>query len=367
MNDLLVTSITPTLASGTGLRTYGVAAALARHHPVEIAYVAWGADRPAREYGQLGTVRLRELHASRGPGRAAAYVRARARGVPRTLARGVSPVLAAVARAAPAGVRLIADGPVVAAGLLALARRRELVYLAHNLESGGFRGESDRSPLERFEREVLQAFSECWMATRADERGARALGGERISTRYVPNVVDVRRITPVSPSGAGRLLFVGDFTYGPNLDALGFLTDAVLPALWEQMPHVGLVAVGAGLPDVPRDPRIETPGFVAELATAYRGADLVLVPLLRGGGSPLKFVEGLAYGLPVVATPHAAGLLEEGVPGRDFAVADGANEFAASIAALLADSARAQALGRAGRELAERRYSIDFLATLLGS
>ena len=78
MSDLLVTAITPTLGSGTGLRTYGVVAALARHGPVEVAYVVWGAPEPAAEYRWLANVTLRELRASRGPRRAVEYALARA-------------------------------------------------------------------------------------------------------------------------------------------------------------------------------------------------------------------------------------------------------------------------------------------------
>jgi hypothetical protein len=266
---------------------------------------------------------------------------------------------------------VIADGPVAAAALLGVARRRELVYLAHNLESSGFRGESTRSALERFERVVLRTFAESWMATRADQEGARALAGEPIATRYVPNVVDTASIAPVAPNGAGRLLFVADFAYAPNFEALGFLTREVMPAVWEHHPEVRLKAVGRGLPadaagaGIGADPRIETPGFVEDLAGAYGAADIVLVPLLRGGGSPLKFVEGLAYGLPVVASAHAARLLEDGVGGRDFIVAADASEFAASIEALLDDPVRAARLAATGRALAVRDYSIDRLATLL--
>ncbi len=365
MSDLIVSALTPTLTSGTGLRTYGVAAALARHHPVEIAYVVWGADRPAPEYAQFANVTLRPLRSTRGPRRAFEFARARRRGVPRDLARGVTPQLTAVARAAPAEVRVIADGPVVAAGLIRTARRRDVVYLAHNVESAGFRREWERAELERFEREVLQTFSECWMATRGDERGAAALAGDGVKTRYVPNVIDVARVEPVAPAGTGRLLFVGDFTWGPNAEALDYLARAVLPAVWERMPDVTLRAVGRGAPDTPRDPRIEVAGFVADLRTEYASADVALVPLLRGGGSPLKFVEGLAYGLPVVATDHAARLLEDGVAGRDFLAADGAAEFAAGIEAILAGPGRATAIGTAGRELAARCYSVDALATLL--
>ncbi|HUA70473.1 MAG TPA: glycosyltransferase family 4 protein [Solirubrobacteraceae bacterium] len=367
MSDLLITAITPTIASGTGLRTYGVAAALARHHPIEVAYVVWGAPTPAPEYEQLGNVRLRALRTSRGVRRGLAYAGARARQVPRDLARGVSTPLLAAARSAPGDVRVIADGPVAAAALLPLARRRELVYLAHNLESSGFRPDDERTGLERFERNVLRTFAECWMATRADERGATALAGEDAMTRYVPNVLDTDRVQPTAPARTGRLLFVGDFTYRPNLEALAVLDSHVLPAIWKTRPEVRLTAIGRGLPEGRRDDRIETPGFVEDLTGAYRNTAIVLVPLERGGGSPLKFIEGLAYGLPVVASTHAAALIEDGQPGRDFLAADNPAEFAAAIFELLDDPDRALALGAAGRQLAMTRYSVDALATLLGS
>jgi polysaccharide biosynthesis protein PslH len=365
MNDLIVTSITPTLGSGTGLRTYGVTAALARDRAVELAYVVWGGEEPAAEYRQLRDVSLRAIRASRGAGRGVAYLRTLALGATKRIAQGVSPELAASARDAPAGVRVIADGIVAAAALLPLARTREVVYLAHNLESSGFRGQSQSPRLEGFERRMLREFSESWMATRADERGARALAGDEIVTRYVPNVVDSAAIDPVAPGGAGRLLFVGDFNYPPNREAFGFVTDAVLPAVWQRRPEVRLTAIGRGLPEASRDPRIQTPGFVQDLAAAYRASDIVLVPLLRGGGSPLKFIEGLAYGLPVVATAHAAVLIEDGLADRDFIATDGAAEFAGAIEALLADPARARAIGAAGRELAVRSYSVDALARLI--
>ena len=368
MSDLIVTSLTPTLTSGPGLRTYGVIAALARDRPVEVAYMVWGADRPAARLQRLPDVTLRAMRSTRGPARLLTFARACRRGLPAGLARGVAPALAAAARGAPAGVRVIADGPVVAAGLLPIARRRELVYLAHNVESSGFRLESERAGLERFERAVLQTFSECWMATRADERGARLLAGDLVTTRYVPSVIDVGLIEPVSPARTGQLLFVGDLTWPPNAEALAFLAQEVLPAVWERWPEVQLRAVGRGTPKVQgtlRDSRIALAGFVDDLAREYASADVALVPLLRGGGSPLKFVEGLTYGLPVVATAHAAGLLEDGVPGRDFIAASDALGFAAGIESLLADPVRAAAVGAAGRDLAVKRYSVDRLATLL--
>lgn len=361
-HDLFVTSITPTLGSGTGLRSYGVVAALARHRAVDVVYVLYDGGEPAPEYSTVKSVRTLPLSASRGLRRGLEYARARWRGVPDDLARGISRELARAADSASSETRVIADGPVVAGAMLALAKRREAVYLAHNLESG-FRKQGPK--LADFERNVLRTFSETWMATRADQRGAAELAGEHARTRYVPNVVDVHRIVPVEPRGGEVLLFVGDFTYAPNREGLRSLVDDVLPIAWQSRPDIRLLVAGRGVADPPSDGRIEVLGFVDDLRSAYARADAVVVPLLHGGGSPLKFVEALAYGLPVIASSHAAGLLEDGTAGEHFLVAADRDEFAAAMSLLFEDRQRARTLGAAGRKLAERSYSIEALATLL--
>jgi hypothetical protein len=282
--------------------------------------------------------------------------------VPDDLARGISPELAGAADSAPGATRVIADGPVAAGALLPLARRREAVYLAHNLESG-FRGEGPA--LAEFERGLLRTFAESWMATHADRRGATELAGPGVRTRYVPNVVDVQRIVPVEPSVQDVLLFVGDFTYAPNREGLRFLAEEVLPIVWRDRPGVRLLVVGRGISDPPSEDRIEVLGFVEDLRSAYGRAAAAVVPLLHGGGSPLKFVEALAYGLPVIASRHAAGLLEDATANEHFRLAADPVEFARAAISLFEDRPRARRLGAAGRALAEQSYSIDALGRLL--
>lgn len=362
--DLFLTSATPTLTGGAALRTYGVVAALASVHPVDLVYREFGPRPLAPEYAALGRVRIRKVTASRGTRRALAYGRSRARGVPSDLARGVTPELIAAAQSIPADTRIIADGPVTAAALLPLARRRELVYLAHNVESG-FRETSGRGNLQRFERTVLRTYAECWMATRSDEQAASALAGRELRTRYVPNVIDVSRTSPVQPAGQGRALFVADFTYRPNRDALAYLVDEVLPLAWQSHPELRVSVVGRGISEPPGDDRVQALGFVEDLRSAYASADLALVPLRHGGGSPLKFIEALAYGLPVVATEHAARLIEGGEPGTHFISGAGPGEFADGIQRLLREPRLGAALAAAGRELVEARYSTQALARLL--
>ena len=372
MSDLLVTTHTPVLRSGQTMRTYGVARALAEPgEGLDLLYARFEGDEPDEAFRAIAGIEFHEIAASRGARRLAAYLRARAAGTPQGFARGISPELAAAAErlaASPGRGRVIADGPIAAAALRGLARRRPVIYNAHNLESG-FRGElSGGEPsvrrLRAFERGLLRGAAESWMVSEAELEAAAALcPGAHL--RYVPNVVDVAAIEPVAPAAEPRAVFVANFAYEPNRNGLRFLLESVMPQVWERLPAARLRLVGAGLELAPgTDERVEAAGFLDRVADGYEGARCAVVPLLQGGGTPLKFVEALAYGLPVLATPRAAAGL--GVSdGRDCVLAEGAQDFAAALGRLLEHGD--PAMGARGRELAAERYSVQALARLLAA
>jgi glycosyltransferase involved in cell wall biosynthesis len=417
VSDLLVSTHTPVLGSGRALRTYGVARALAVYGGLDLLYARFEGDAPDAAFSAIPGIELHEVVPSRGAQRLLAYGGARLHGVPPTLARGVSPELAAEATrlaSAPGRGRVIADGPVAAAALARLMRAGAVIYNAHNFESG-FRhelGGTGRTGLARgtgsasgtggaralraFERGLLERARESWMASEADVAAARELcPGARL--RYVPNVVDVAAIAPVQPlQRERRAIFVANFAYEPNRNGLRFLLEEVLPRVWERLPDAKLELVGAGLelpasrgaPSADRapaaapggagseaptrrgaqqpgsidDPRVEALGFVEDLRAAYARASCAVVPLLQGGGTPLKLIEALAYGLPVLATPRAAAGLEVR-NGEHCLIADGAEAFAQALVRVLREGA--PELARRGRELVAERYSIEALSELV--
>ena len=376
MRDLLITAHTPVLRSGHAVRTYGVARALAAQgNGLDLLYVGFDAPEPDAAFRSIPGVRLHEIAPSRGIGRTLTYGQARIAGVPSSFARGVSRELASDAArfaAEPDRGRVIADGPIVAASLASLARRRPVVYNAHNFESAfrlelntGKRLGINARGFRRFERGLLERAAETWMVSEADVAAARSLC-PTAKLRYVPNVVDVAAINPVrEPARERRAIFVASFFYEPNRIGLRFLLEDVFPRVWERLPDARLSLVGAGLERPPsEDPRVETLGFVDDLAGAYASARCALVPLLLGGGTPLKFIEALAHGLPVIATPRAAAGLDVR-DGENCLVAEGGEAFAAALVRILTDGA--PELGRRGRELAVERYSVEALTRLLAS
>ena len=388
--DLLVTTHTPVLRSGRGMRTYGIARALAANRPLVLLYARFGAASPEEAFAVIPGVELREVVPSRGVRRALVYAKARLAGVPDGFARGISPELSATTTelaSAPGCGRVIADGPTAAAALSGLARRRPVIYNAHNLESS-FRhelGPEERRALRGlrpFEARLLGGSAESWMVSEADLRAAHELA-PHAKLRLAPNVVDVAAIEPVfaaiepgtaaghpaaPESGAAArpkqsAIFVANFAYAPNRTALGFLLEEVFPRVWGELPYASLLLAGGGLQEPTiADPRVRALGFVKDLPGAYRQACCAVVPLLQGGGSPLKLIEALAHGLPVIATPRAVAGLELH-PGEDCLVADGGQAFADALLRVLRDGA--PAIAAAGRRVAEERYSIEALAALI--
>ena len=366
MGNLLITPHTPTLDSGRGLRTYGIARALVALAPLDLLYVRFGAGRPAEEYLEMNELQLHAVEPSRGPRRALSYMASRVGGVPEGFARGASPeLLAAATRLAgqPGRDQVVADGPVAAAALRSLARHRRAIYNAHNLESA-FRHDLDapglgsRDSLASFERRLLETYFESWMPTKAEVQAARELAPDA-RIRHVPNAIDVRRICPRSSPVPGRCaLFVGDFTYAPNRQALQFLLDSVWPGVRRRLPEAELLIAGRGLDGPPAQAGVTYLGYLDDVTAAYTRSDCVLVPLRTGGGSPLKFIEALAYGLPVVATPYAARGLDLKA-GEHYLEADAADDFAAHVVGVLRDGAPDMAAR--GRTAVEAHYSIEAL------
>jgi glycosyltransferase involved in cell wall biosynthesis len=107
--------------------------------------------------------------------------------------------------------------------------------------------------------------------------------------------------------------------------------------------------------------RVRFLGWVHDLATLYAALDLVVLTS-RNEGTPVALIEAGAAGKAVVATSVGGvpDVVRDGKTGL-LALAGDPRAVAMQIAALLDDSSRAAAMGRAGREWVRDRYSVQRL------
>lgn len=118
---------------------------------------------------------------------------------------------------------------------------------------------------------------------------------------------------------AAVLLFNGAFNYQPNLRALQFLLDKIVPALKEKNIPFSLLICGKGVPESlvkQAAPEVIFTGFVDSIDPYLNGSTLFLNPVTEGGGIKTKLVEALAHGLTAVSFKSGARGVPAGISGN---------------------------------------------------
>lgn len=175
---------------------------------------------------------------------------------------------------------------------------------------------------------------------------------------------NLHRPAPAGPGFGSRrdLLFVGGFRHPPNVDAVQWFVEAVLPQVRAMRPDIAFHCIGGDVPDaIARLDGIagtRIHGHVPDLQQWLDGCRVSVAPLRFGAGVKGKVNQAMAHGLPVVAT--ACGV--EGMhlrDGIDVLVADAAGAFAAAVLRLYDDEALWTQLAAHGRANVARHFSAD--------
>jgi polysaccharide biosynthesis protein PslH len=154
------------------------------------------------------------------------------------------------------------------------------------------------------------------------------------------------------------LLFVGNLSYEPNIDAASWLCEEIMPLLPGLRVAIAGHAPPADLRARAANADVTVIADPASVAPLYAETELVVVPLRRGSGSPIKAIEALAHERTLVATSAGAAGLPRGL----VAVADSATEFADHCRSLLRDEIHRRERARAGRDYVLAERTVDVVA-----
>lgn len=219
--------------------------------------------------------------------------------------------------------------------------------------------------LRRYEAQILRGFDIVSAVSEADAAFLEKLSG--VKPLVVPNGINSQQVTPDSAAPAPdmlarqgvHLVFTGKLDFRPNVDALLWFTEAILPRITGAHGTPTLWAVGqqphAALTPLRTHPQVVLTGRVPAVEPYIAGADVVVVPLRMGSGTRLKVLQALSMAKPMVSTTLGCGGLglrhEEQV-----LMADDPATFAAAISTLLESPARGQQMAAAGRRHVQQYF-----------
>ena len=161
-------------------------------------------------------------------------------------------------------------------------------------------------------------------------------------------------------------MFLGSMDWLPNIEAVHWFVREVLPLLRQRVPGIRFKIVGRNPSPSVRalataDSAIEVTGTVEDVQPHVHQCQVIVVPLLSGGGTRIKIFECMAMGVAVVSTTIGAEGLPL-VPGEDVQIADSSESFAASVAELLQHPELAQKLALRARERMVREFGWEAAA-----
>jgi glycosyltransferase involved in cell wall biosynthesis len=166
--------------------------------------------------------------------------------------------------------------------------------------------------------------------------------------------------TPGRPEADGMMVFSGDMSYWPNVDAAVHFAHEIFPAVRAAVPGARIVFAGRNphprVRDLARLAGVAVTGEVPDLAAEIARSALYVLPMRLGSGIRTKLFEVFHLEVPIVTTATGAEGLAL-VHGENCLVAESAAEFAQACIRLLDSPSERRRLGRNASRLAAENYS----------
>ncbi len=182
---------------------------------------------------------------------------------------------------------------------------------------------------------------------------------KNLDVDIVPNGVDVKRFSEkiFARSKDPVILYLGNFTWLQNREAVDILMKRVWPLIVKKVPQSKLWIIGKDAEQffghLKSDKiRVEE---VKDIREAYQGAHLLVAPIYGAGGTRYKNFEAFASGLPVVTTSIGIGGTdaEDGV---EVVVRDDPIEIAQASIDLLEDKNKYRSISENAKKMVAAKY-----------
>jgi glycosyltransferase involved in cell wall biosynthesis len=222
--------------------------------------------------------------------------------------------------------------------------------------------------LEGYESHACTRLDKTVVVSQADAEALQMLL-PGLECTVVPNGVDTTYFRPTEEDESdSTLVFTGKMDFRPNVDAVLWFAQEVLPLVRREIPGALLKVVGRNphprLQSLRQAAGIFLTGYVDDVRPYIGEAAVYVVPLRVGGGTRLKLLEAMSMSKAIVTTSLGCeGIVTE--HNRELLFADDPAAFAAATVELMRDRERRRALGEAARKLAVSRHDWRSITPLL--
>lgn len=181
----------------------------------------------------------------------------------------------------------------------------------------------------------------------------------KAEVELIPIGIDVNEFSISTPTDPLTLFHLGAMNWGPNEEAVSFFVNEVWPLVVESIPAARCILAGRNMSEsliAKSENGLSIIEDVEDSHAFFEENDILVLPLLSGGGMRVKMLEAMSMGKVVISTSVGA----EGIHGKNgehFIIADDALSMANEIKKVYQGEYDLTAIGTAGRKLVEEHFS----------
>ena len=172
--------------------------------------------------------------------------------------------------------------------------------------------------------------------------------------------VNLRHNTP-SFSSRNGLIFIARLKErsSPNSQGLIWFLSKVFPIIRKQNPEITLTIIGALPPNskIKKVDGVNWLGAIEDLEPFYDGARLLIAPVFVASGIPLKIINAVANGVPVVATKRMGDLLDW--PSSAMPTSNSELDFAQKVLGIYQSKLEWETTLKISQSLVEEQFSFE--------
>lgn len=211
--------------------------------------------------------------------------------------------------------------------------------------------------LEKYERDCVRAYDLSLFVNHIEAKAYEPYG----TIKCLPNGVDSTLFTPRESLPAYRnfIAFCGKMDYQPNIDAILWFINSVLPKLHMD---ISLLVLGANPTKellAKANARIRNTGYLDDIHTPNASCLATVAPMQTGGGIQNKILEAMALGQIVVTTTLGARPIAHARDKTHFLVYDEPDSMARGINDIFINPDAYTSIKRNAQALIKEYYSWD--------
>jgi sugar transferase (PEP-CTERM/EpsH1 system associated) len=211
--------------------------------------------------------------------------------------------------------------------------------------------------LTRYEKKIFSCFTNKTIITTSDRDFIPH--PQKHEIHVIQNGIDFERFNYSETEKKYDLIFAGNMSYPPNVNAALFLVKSIFPKLLTQFPNLKLCICGAiPVPAIKAlaSKNIHITGWVNDMAEYYAKSRIFIAPMQLGTGLQNKLLEAMAMKLPCMTSPLAGSPLDA-THNKNIIICNHVDEYVDAVTTLLEDKTFYNIIAENGYQLVKTNFN----------